>query len=210
MLLYRRNVNIGSGVRINNKTRFEEYINIGKNAVISSSEIGRCSYIGERSILKNCRIGRFCSIGADVRILIGDHPSRTFVSTNPVFFSKRKQCGISFTDKQIFEELKYTEDGYFVEIGNDVWIGSNVMINQGVTIGDGAIIGAGSLILSDVEPYSVNVGIPAKTLRKRFNDEDIEFLLKLQWWDRSFNWIEKHSEYFDDIIKFRETVENEL
>jgi virginiamycin A acetyltransferase len=72
-------------------------------------------------------------------------------------------------------------------IGNDVWIGQNVTIMPGVKIGDGAIIAANSTIARNVEPYAIYGGNPAKLIKKRFEDEKIELLLKLQWW----NWDEE-------------------
>ena len=70
-------------------------------------------------------------------------------------------------------------------IGNDVWVGQNAVILPGVHIGDGCIIGANSVVGSDVPLYSVAVGNPAKVIRKRFDDEMIELLEKLQWWNLS-------------------------
>ncbi|MBO7520219.1 MAG: CatB-related O-acetyltransferase, partial [Clostridia bacterium] len=70
-------------------------------------------------------------------------------------------------------------------IGNDVWIGQNAVILPGVNIGDGAIIGANSVVGSDVEPYTVVAGNPARMIRKRFDDELIDLMLKFKWWDKS-------------------------
>ena len=70
-------------------------------------------------------------------------------------------------------------------IGNDVWLGQNAVILPGVHIGDGAIIGANSIVGSDVEPYTIVVGNPAKELRKRFDKELIDMLLAFKWWDKS-------------------------
>ena len=72
-------------------------------------------------------------------------------------------------------------------IGNDVWIGQNAVILPGVHIGDGAIIGANSVVGSDVDPYTITAGNPAKLLRKRFDDELINLLLRFKWWDRSID-----------------------
>lgn len=69
-------------------------------------------------------------------------------------------------------------------IGNDVWIGQNVTILPGVLIGDGAIIGANSVVASDVAPYTIVAGNPAKLIRKRFDDELTALLLKFKWWDK--------------------------
>ena len=70
-------------------------------------------------------------------------------------------------------------------INNDVWIGQNAVILPGVNIGDGAIIGANSVVGCDVAPYSVVIGNPAREIRKRFDDELINLLLKFKWWDKS-------------------------
>ena len=75
-------------------------------------------------------------------------------------------------------------------IGNDVWIGQNAVILPGVHIGDGAIIGANSVVGSDVEPYTIVVGNPARVLRKRFDEELIDLMLRLKWWDKSIEEID--------------------
>lgn len=68
-------------------------------------------------------------------------------------------------------------------IGNDVWIGFNATIMPGITIGDGAIISTNATVTKDVEPYTIVGGNPAKPVRKRFSEKQIEILLKLKWWD---------------------------
>ena len=88
------------------------------------------------------------------------------------------------------EQLPFKGD---TVIGNDVWICQNVTIMPGVKIGDGAIIAANSTVVKSVEPYSIYGGNPAKFIKKRFSDEKIEFLLKLEWW----NWSEE--EIFDNL-----------
>ena len=70
-------------------------------------------------------------------------------------------------------------------IGNDVWIGQNAVILPGVHIGDGAIIGLNSVVAGDVPPYTIVAGNPAKKIRKRFDDELIELMLRFKWWDKS-------------------------
>jgi virginiamycin A acetyltransferase len=70
-------------------------------------------------------------------------------------------------------------------IGNDIWIGQNAVILPGVQIGDGAIIGANCVVGSDVAPYTIVVGNPAKALRKRFDDELVDLMLRFKWWDKS-------------------------
>ena len=70
-----------------------------------------------------------------------------------------------------------------IVIGNDVWIGYEAVVMQGVRIGDGAVIGSRAVVTKDVPPYSIVGGIPAKVIRKRFSEEVIEKLLKIQWWN---------------------------
>lgn len=72
-------------------------------------------------------------------------------------------------------------------IGNDVWIGQDATILPGVHFGDGAIIGANSVVASDVAPYTIVAGNPAKLISKRFDDELTALLLKFKWWDKSID-----------------------
>lgn len=72
-------------------------------------------------------------------------------------------------------------------IGNDVWIGYEAVIMAGVHIGDGAIIGARAVVTKDVPPYTIVGGTPAKEIRKRFDEDVVKKLLRLQWWDWSID-----------------------
>ena len=70
-----------------------------------------------------------------------------------------------------------------IVIGNDVWIGYEAVILSGVTIGDGAIVAARSVVTRDVPPYTIVGGVPARPIRRRFDQETIDALLELRWWD---------------------------
>ena len=87
-------------------------------------------------------------------------------------------------------------------IGHDVWIGNRVMLKAGVNIGDGAIIGMGSIVTKDIGAYEIWAGNPAKFIRKRFDDETIEKLLTIKWWEWSDEKIENYAQYVNDISKF--------
>lgn len=121
-------------------------------------------------------IGKFCQIAAGVEFVMnGANHQMNAASTFPFYIFEGWEQDIPSTDVFSFK-------GDTV-VGNDVWIGQNATILPGVHIGDGAIIGASSVVASDVEPYSIVAGNPAKQLRKRFDSELIAILLELKWWE---------------------------
>lgn len=179
----RYNIDIHSSVLFNQYSSFEGNNCIRNKSVVSSSKLGRYSFVGERTYLPECKIGSFCSIAAEVKVISETHPSRGFLSTSPVFYSLLKQCGQTFAKEQLFDERIYVKNtNYRAVIGNDVWICSNVIILGGITIGDGAIIAAGSVVTKDVPPYAIVGGVPARVIRYRFSDEEIKKLLDMKWW----------------------------
>src|SRR5690606_15553830 len=95
---------------------------IHNGSCISYSFIGKGTYIGENSSLVNCEIGKFCSIGSNVKVISATHPSKIFVSTHPAFYSTKKQAGFTYVNTQLFKEHLELENGITVKIGNDVWI----------------------------------------------------------------------------------------
>lgn len=178
----------------------------GKNSIAAYSEVqnsflGYASYISSHSKINNVCIGKYTSIGPNVNIICGRHPTEKFVSTHPVFFSKNTVVGCSYVKKQKFQEFIYLDEQkkYQVIIGNDVWIGANVTILEGITIGDGAIIAAGAVVTKDVLPYSIVGGVPAKIIKYRFTTEQINKLLKLKWWEKGEKWIKNNCELFENI-----------
>jgi len=123
-------------------------------------------------------IGKFCQIAAGVEFVMnGANHQMNAVSTFPFYT-------LEGWDMQPPATADMPLKGDTV-IGNDVWIGQNAVILPGVHIGDGAVIGANSVVGSDVTPYTIVVGDPAKAIRKRFDDEMIELLEKFSWWDKS-------------------------
>ena len=191
---------LGKALRYDLFTDLEGHVSLGDCVDVCSSRIGEGTYISNSSTLRHTQIGRFCSIADYVRSGLGAHPTSGFVSTHPAFFSTIGQAGFSFVDRSLFEENRKVKGSEFsVVIGNDVWIGSGVIIMDGVQIGDGAIVGAGAVVTKDLEPYSINVGVPARKISMRFSDSEIQRLLRFKWWDRGFDWIRTHSYLFNDI-----------
>ncbi len=136
-------------------------------------------FIGDRLI-----IGKFCQIAAGVTFIMnGANHQMNSASTYPFYIMN----GWTQTPPAP-EDLPMKGD---TVIGNDVWIGQNATILPGVHIGDGAIIGLGSIVGHDVEPYTIVAGNPAKPIRKRFDNETIELLQQLQWWDKDIDEIQR-------------------
>lgn len=128
-------------------------------------------------------IGKFCQIATGVRFIMnGSNHPMDGVSTYPF-----KVFGQSWSEAP----LNVVSKGDTV-IGNDVWIGNSVTIMQGIHIGHGAIIGTNALVTKDVAPYTIVGGNPAQVIRKRFDDETIDFLVKLAWWDWTLDKIAEH------------------
>ena len=176
---------------------FDEPVVLGANVKLYHCEVGRYTYIAENAHLHNCKIGAFCSIGPELLAGLGMHPASVFVSTHPSFYSPDNSSSpVSFVDRQKFTEHEP------VEIGNDVWIGARVVLMDGVKIGDGAMIAAGAVVVKDVEPYSIVGGVPTKEIRKRFDPEQIDFLLKFRWWEKEDAWLEHNADLFSDIKEF--------
>ncbi|MBO5038853.1 MAG: CatB-related O-acetyltransferase [Alphaproteobacteria bacterium] len=123
-------------------------------------------------------IGKFCQIASGVKFIMnGANHQMNAVSTFPFYIMKGWQ-----QDVPVLSDLPLKGD---IVIGNDVWIGQNATILPGVHIGDGAIIGMNSTVGCDVPPYTIVAGNPAKEIRKRFDDELIELMLKFEWWNKS-------------------------
>jgi len=124
-------------------------------------------------------VGKYCSIGGDVSVFTEPSHNQNFIST---YMFQHKISSIHAVHPLITDEkpVIHRED---LIIGNDVYLGYGTRLFCGLTIGDGAMIGAYSLVTKNIPPYSIAVGQPIRVIRKRFSDDDIEFLLKLKWWD---------------------------
>ena len=137
-------------------------------------------------------IGKFCMIASDVKFIMnGANHLSNAISTYPfAVFGNGWESAM--------EGKTYPNKGN-IEIGNDVWIGYNATIMAGVKIGDGAIIATNATVVSDVEPYSIVGGNPAREIKKRFSPEIIERLLKLQWWNWDIEKITKNVQNLTDL-----------
>ena len=146
-------------------------------------------------------IGKFCQIASGVEFIMnGANHQMNAVSTFPFYTLEGwEQNPPSQNDMPIKGDTI---------IGNDVWIGQNATILPGVHIGDGAIIGANSVVGRNVDPYTIVAGNPAKPIRKRFDDELINIMEKLKWWDKSIEEINSLIPLLtsSDLVKVKEEL----
>lgn len=199
----RTKISIGSGASVRG-SKFEGSNKIGQNTIFTNGLLGKGSYIGSYGHFNKVKVGKYCSLGQKIRVVNGTHPTKDFVSTHPAFYSMRKQAGFSYVNKPHFCETLVLKDQpeIAVVIGNDVWIGDDVTIIGGIHIGDGAIIATKALVTKDVEAYSIVGGVPAKIIRKRFDEETISFLLNFKWWEKDEEWMMQNADAFSDIRLF--------
>lgn len=193
-------IDFGASGGVNN--RYEGGNAVRKYAEVRNCDLGYGTYISGMTKLGYAKIGKFCSIGQRVDNNFALHPSSDWVSTHPSFFSVKKQAGFSFTNKQLFQERQLLEGKYSTIIGNDVWIGNDVKIMPGVKINDGAIVATGAVVTKDIPPYAIVGGVPAKIIKYRFSEKEIEFLLKFRWWEKDISWIKSNASLFNDIRTF--------
>lgn len=118
------------------------------------------------------KIGRFSSLGDEIIVQLYGHHDYKLVTTSPLM-------------PIVGHWLDYFEnpEKEDVIIGSDVWIGNGVRVLSGVTIGDGAVVAAGSIVTKNVPPYAIVAGAPARTIKYRFNENQIHSLMQIRWWD---------------------------
>lgn len=201
ILKHKKKIHFYSTSEFDLSSSFDGYNSLGSNVNLICTHIGEYTYLGNGCSFKYSLIGKYVSIGPNVHNLIGRHPTSSFVSTHPIFYSTHPTTGSSFVSENLFDEYKYVDSNnkYCLKIGNDVWIGGNVTILDGITIGNGAIVAAGAVVTKDVPPYSIVAGVPASVIKYRFSTSEISFLESLKWWEKSNEWLAHNSKYFNNI-----------
>lgn len=176
-------------------TKFGKCTKVVAPFFLHGVRLGDYSYIAKNSTISNCVIGKFCSIGPNFCCGLGVHPTNG-ISTAPMFYSTARQNGMTLCKEDKVEESKQTI------IGNDVFIGANATVLDGVKIADGAVIGAGAVVVDDIPPYGIAVGVPAKVVKYRFDSETIKALLEKQWWNGTEEDLKSVERDFWDIGTF--------
>ena len=170
--VYLKNVITNPAIQVGDYTMYNDFVNdpalFEKNNVLYHYPVNH----------DRLKIGKFCSIACGARFLFNS-ANHTMGSLStypfPLFY---EEWGLD--RKNVADAWDHKGD---IVIGNDVWIGYEAVILAGVTIGDGAIIGARAVVTSDVPPYTIAGGVPARTIRKRFPETIVISLLQLKWWD---------------------------
>lgn len=161
---------------------------------IINTKIGKHSDIGYDCAIINAEIGAFCSFGANI-VIGGASHTIDWVSTSPVFNENIDHLPQKFSHHKFDLQSK-------TSVGSDVWIGNYVLVKSNVSIGHGAIIGMGSVVTKDVPPYEIWAGNPARFIKKRFDDDTINELLKMKWWDWNDDKIKKNAVHINDVQEF--------
>lgn len=178
--VYLKNVITNPNIIVGDFTMYNDFYNDPKDFQ-KNNVLYHYPYVNNDKLV----IGKFCSIACGAKFIFNaaNHTLKS-LSTYP----------FPIFDEEWDSTMKVTEawdNKGDIVIGNDVWIGYEAVIMSGVHIGDGAIIGTRALVTKDVPPYAIVGGVPAKVIRKRFEDSVIEDLLKIKWWDWSTEKISK-------------------
>lgn len=165
----------------------EHPIHVGPQCILQGGQIGRYCFVNAGTIIfDGTDIGRFTTFARNCHIGGVEHPIH-HLSTS--FFRISRNWFPDDPLAQTAPLIKNTppperKRGNRIKIGNDVWFGAGAIVLKGLEIGDGAVIGAGAVVTSDVPPYAIVAGNPARVLRLRFEEAIVKDLLRSRWWDR--------------------------
>lgn len=182
----------------------EQPASLGRARFHGACEVGAFSYFNGVADVFHTVVGRYCSIAPGVIIGPGEHPI-DHLSTHPFAWGGG---GRRFHGEKAYQSIRKPGGSSVTHqattIGSDVWIGARAYIAQGVTIGHGSVVAASAVVTKDVLPYSIVGGVPARVLRMRFDQDLIDRLLALSWWEYDLSSIDIQSFDLGDI---RQTVE---
>ena len=157
-----------------------KYTEVGSGCSVSHSTLGDYSYCVENTQIAYATIGKFANIAAHVRIYASMHPMER-ASLHHFTYRSAQYFEGEQDDPEFFAWRESTP----ISIGHDTWVGHGAVIMPGVTIGNGAIIGSNAVVTKDVADFAIAVGVPARTIKQRFDDAIASRLHAMAWWDWS-------------------------
>jgi phosphonate metabolism protein (transferase hexapeptide repeat family) len=166
---------------------------VGARSDLAETTFGDYSYVVNDSEIIYTEVGKFCSIAAHTRINPGQHPLHKPALHH--FTYRSNDFDLGDQDESFFQQRRKNR----VIIGHDVWIGHAAIIQGGVEIGNGSVIGSGAVVTHSIEPFTIVTGVPARPLRKRFEDSVIERLQELQWWHWSHDALRQNLDDFRQL-----------
>ena len=155
-----------------------KYTEVGAGCHVAHSTLGDYSYCVENTQIAYAAIGKFANIAAHVRIYASKHPMQLASLHHFTYRSSWYFEGVA--DNTEFFDWRAE---HAITIGHDTWIGHGAVVMPGVAVGNGAIVGSNAVVTKDVAPYTIVGGVPAKTIRARFDDTIAGRMEKLAWWD---------------------------
>jgi acetyltransferase-like isoleucine patch superfamily enzyme len=159
---------------ISNQSIFTKDLVKGNNIKIGDFTYGEVEVL-QWSDNQTLTIGKYCSFARGIKVFLGGNHRSDWVTTYP--FDKILKNGQFQVDSS-------TSKGNVI-IENDVWIGEDVKILSGIKISNGAVIGTGSVVTKNIPPYAIVVGNPGRVVKFRFEQEVIDSLLQINWWNWS-------------------------
>jgi virginiamycin A acetyltransferase len=183
-------------------------VRIGRYNHLLHVEIGTRSFTGPHTVLIKSRIGKYCSLSWGVTVGGGEH-DYTRLSTHSFLYSDYDGL------RPAAEPPTYDRFAAPCTVGSDVWIAASATILRGVKVGDGAVVAANAVVTRDVPPYALVAGVPARVMKLRFQENVIERLLEIRWWDFPDALIRDNFEFFvrtpdDATLRRLESLRAEL
>lgn len=168
--------------------RYERPFCLHENVLFTHSFGGAFSYVNAGSVLRNCYIGRYCSLSTGLGLGMGQHPHHwVATSTSPnVYFKNLTSSGVLPSGGDTFDNYDWWPKPTI--IGSDVWVGASAFIPgaKHIKIGDGAVVAAHAVVTKDVPDFAIVAGNPARVVKMRFSDEICADLKAISWWDYDF------------------------